>query len=392
MKRARWLLLFLVCACPTAHRIELVESWPAETTLDHEDIPDAKDEWPRLIARARRSIDIAQFYVSDQSGKRLGPVLAGLQAAAARGVRIRLLADAKFAKTYPETLDRFSRIPNVEVRRFDVGALTGGVLHAKYFIVDGTELYLGSQNFDWRSLEHIQELGVSVSDRSLARDLLDVFETDWQLAGGSDRSARTHSTAPLSSELAYRSAPVRATFVASPKDFLPDESEWDLPKLVALIDSAHSSVRAQMLTYGIERKDERFYELDDALRRAVARGVEVKLLLSDWSHFAKSEAARRASGLSPLDIRIVSIPKSSEGDIPFARVVHAKYLTVDGQRAWVGTSNWERDYFYKSRNVGLILEGEAIARRLGSFFDDLWQSRYAKPIVLESANAPDAGR
>jgi phospholipase D3/4 len=61
-------------------------------------------------------------------------------------------------------------------------------------------------------------------------------------------------------------------------------------------------------------------------------------------------------------------------------VVHAKYLVVDGRAAWVGTANWERDYFYESRNVGLLIEGGALPARLEQFFADLWNSPYAQAL------------
>src|SRR5689334_13041017 len=56
---------------PPPPALELVESSPVETTLDHVDIPDAFEVWPAMLGAARRNIDIAQFYVSNAPGKRL---------------------------------------------------------------------------------------------------------------------------------------------------------------------------------------------------------------------------------------------------------------------------------------------------------------------------------
>jgi hypothetical protein len=50
-------------------------------------------------------------------------------------------------------------------------------------------------------------------------------------------------------------------------------------------------------------------------------------------------------------------------------------------RAWVGTSNWEGDYFLKSRNVGVIAEGGALAFRLRRYFDENWTSAYVRPLA-----------
>ena len=66
--------------------------------------------------------------------------------------------------------------------------------------------------------------------------------------------------------------------------------------------------------------------------------------------------------------------------MPFARVAHAKYMVVDGARAWVGTSNWEGDYFTQSRNVGLVVEGDAFAAQLERVFHDAFAGSYAEVV------------
>jgi phosphatidylserine/phosphatidylglycerophosphate/cardiolipin synthase-like enzyme len=93
----------------------LVESVPVETTLDHADIPDAKDVWPEMVKGATRTLDISEFYVSNAPGSRLEPVIQAIEAAADRGVKVRLLAEEKFYKTYPETLERLAKRPGIEL-------------------------------------------------------------------------------------------------------------------------------------------------------------------------------------------------------------------------------------------------------------------------------------
>ena len=77
---------------------------------------------------------------------------------------------------------------------------------------------------------------------------------------------------------------------------------------------------------------------------------------------------------------MVSIPAWSGGFIDFARVVHAKYLVVDDEAAWIGTSNWSRDYFVQTRGVAFIVHGPAFATQLTRFFQDDWNSAYAAPV------------
>jgi len=135
-------------------------------------------------------------------------------------------------------------------------------------------------------------------------------------------------------------------------------------------------VRVQLLTY---RAD--FDELDAALRRAAARGVEVQLLVADWcKRKGVVEGLQRLALVPHVAVGFLDIPPAKSGFIPYARVAHAKYLVVDGERAWIGTSNWERAYFYESRNVGLIVRGGILPQRLDRFFAGNWASTYKEPV------------
>jgi phosphatidylserine/phosphatidylglycerophosphate/cardiolipin synthase-like enzyme len=386
-------------ATDTRAEIELVESAPLETTLDHPDIRDAADVWPELVDRAKRTVDIAEFYASDADGpalatSRLGPVLSAVERAVRRGVHVRFLADAVFAPKYPATLERL-RKAGVIVRTIDCAPRYGGVQHAKYIVVDGEEAFVGSQNFDWRALAHIQEIGARIRSREIARALLDVFAVDWALADGSppgELRAKAEKAEKAAAPLVSTTSGESVALFASPKGWLPDESRWDLPRIVALLDGARSSVALQVLTYSTQNRDKSsFTTLDEALRRAAARGVRVRLLVSHWGANAGSHARKSVEELAALpnvEVRVLTVPPWSGGEIPFARVSHAKYLVVDGRSAWIGTSNWEGDYFLKSRNVALVSEGGALAPRLGRVFEDGWSSAYAAPLTSAPSPAP----
>ena len=374
---------------PGADSIELVESAPVETALDHPDLPNADAVWVEMVDGARAELDLAHFYASDRLPSRLTKVVEAIERAAARGVRVRFLASEAFYATYPETLDRLARQVGVEVRRYDLARATGGgVLHAKYFVVDGREVFLGSQNFDWRSLEHVQELGVRVRSRDFARALSAEFEVDWRVAGGA-APAEARAAAPGARaggavwprEALFGDRSVRIEPAFSPRDLVLDRARWDLPKIVRAIEGAQRSVRVQLLTYRPTTREGHWDELESALRRAAARGVRVHLLVADWSRRAGTiEALQSLEPLPNVEVRMATIPRWSGGFVPFARVVHAKDLVVDERIAWIGTGNWERDSFYESRNVGLLVDGEPVAGRLARFFDETWDSELAKPV------------
>ena len=79
----------------------LVETIPVETMLGAADLPAPHVVWQEMVDAAESSIVVAQFYVASEPGKRMQPILDSIAAAAKRGVRVRFLLDAKFAKTYP---------------------------------------------------------------------------------------------------------------------------------------------------------------------------------------------------------------------------------------------------------------------------------------------------
>jgi phosphatidylserine/phosphatidylglycerophosphate/cardiolipin synthase-like enzyme len=104
-------------------------------------------------------------------------------------------------------------------------------------------------------------------------------------------------------------------------------------------------------------------------------------LLADWSkRHGTIEGLQSLQCLPNIEVRLMSIPEWSGGFIPFARVVHAKYLVVDGDYCWVGTSNWSRGYFYGSRNVGLLVHGTSFGAQLDRFFESGWDSPYAETV------------
>jgi phosphatidylserine/phosphatidylglycerophosphate/cardiolipin synthase-like enzyme len=366
----------------------LVETWPSETTLDHRDLADAAGVWVEMIGEARERIDFVEFYGVTEPGGRLEPVIAALEEAVARGVRVRFVFDRGFSARMPEVPERLAAIDGIEVRTLDFGSVAGGVEHAKLFVVDDREAYVGSQNFDWRSLEHIQELGVRVGEPRLVAAVRALFDLDWALAGGAsvDEARGDVSIAgPWPVEAHFMGEAVRVTPVASPTGALPDEALWEWPMLRDAIGAARERVRIQVMSYHLRgHGGDEWRDLDDALLAAARRGVEVELIVSHWdARPGRIEDLQRLQREPHVEVRIVTIPEASTGFIPFARTIHAKYATVDGHIGWIGSSNASGDYFVHSRNAGFFVEGRPFAARLDAFFDDVWRSTYAAPVDPE---------
>ena len=389
--------LTLACAGPNpsaplrAGSAEWVETRPVETTLGSPELKETHREWLAMIEGARHKVDLCHFYASDspdaaETPTRLGAVQDALVAAAQRGVAVRFLLGETFRNTYPELAAELHAVPGIEVRFLDLRPVTGGVLHTKWMSVDGERAYVGSANFDWRAMEHIQELGLHFVSEELVQALTAVFDLDWAIAGGADApTARRVAGSVTGASAELRSPygePTRATLVASPRGLLPEGQPFDMPKLAAALLGANETIQMQFLTYRLVGRDGSTYdELQVPLLAAARRGVRVQLLVADWGKRPGTVDGLQALARVPnVEVRFVSIPEASTGFVPFSRVAHPKYLVVDGTTAWVGTSNWEASYFESGRNVGVLLEGGGLPARLSAWFRANWESGYTETV------------
>lgn len=369
---------------------ELVHTVPVDTALGTADLRQPGPVWIELFDGAKSRIDIGQFYAADHPGSVLGTVIEHLEAAGKRGVKIRFLLEEKGLKlSDPATLERLRAIPNLTFRVLPYAQVSGGIIHAKYMVVDGKQAFVGSQNFDWRSLEHIHETGLRISDESTVAQVQAIFEQDWQ----AQVAVAANRPVPLP---APGQPPLRNGnyLVASPQRYNPPgvgDSQQELPRLLA---EAKNEVRVQLLdyaplSYGPDRTRPYYPLIDNAVRAAAARGVSIKLMVSNWNTDKLELPYLKSLAVLPnVQVRIVTLPQASQGFIPYARVIHSKTMDIDGQVAWIGTSNWLGGYLDNSRNLEVVMHDSAMARRIGELHEQLWAGPYAKPLEV-MAEYPD---
>ncbi|WDG69806.1 phospholipase D-like domain-containing protein [Pseudomonas chlororaphis] len=363
---------------------ELVHTVPVDTALGTADLRQPGPVWIELFDGAKSQIDIGQFYAADHPGSVLGKVIEHLEAAGKRGVKIRFLLEEKGLKlSEPATLERLRAIPNLSFRVLPYARVSGGIIHAKYMVVDGKQAFIGSQNFDWRSLEHIHETGLRISDEATVAQVQAIFEQDWQAQAA--LAANQPVPLPAAGQQPARSGNY---LVASPQRYNPPgvgDSQLELPRLLA---EAQNEVRVQLLdyaplSYGPERTRPYYAVIDNAVRAAAARGVSIKLMVSNWNTDQLELPYLKSLAVLPnVQVRIVTLPQASQGFIPYARVIHSKTMDIDGQVAWVGTSNWLGGYLDNSRNLEVVMHDSAMAKRIGELHAQLWDGPYAKPLEL----------
>ncbi|MDR7050548.1 phosphatidylserine/phosphatidylglycerophosphate/cardiolipin synthase-like enzyme [Duganella sp. 3397] len=383
--------LFAVSA--TAHAefsipgFELVQTSPAETVLRNPDLRDPVTVWSEMFDSAQKEIVIGQFYAVTKPGTAFEKVVERLAAAGARGVKIRFLIDQKgVGLSEASTLERLKAIPNLELRVMDFSKLTGsGIIHAKYLVVDGKQAFIGSQNFDWRSFEHIHETGLRITDAKMVGEVLAVFNQDWRAQALLAKGGKVPEVNKKVVAADYRQD---AYLLASPNKYNTrgvGDSESGLPALLA---NAKTEVRVQLLdyapiSYGPNGTRPYYAVIDNAVRAAANRGVKVKLMVSNWNLEMPAQAYLKSLAVLPnVEIRVVTLPMSSSGFIPFARVIHSKTMVIDNQVAWVGTSNWSGGYMDASRNFEVVMRNEKMAERLAATQEQIWTSPYAQPLNI----------
>ena len=152
----------------------------------------------------------------------------------------------------------------------------------------------------------------------------------------------------------------------------------ELDELVTLINNTKHSLHIQMYAYNT--RDE-FTNIDNALRSAAERGVKIKIIFGNWAiRKGATEVIQSLSLVPNIEIKFSAIPEHSSGFISYARVEHCKYFIADNNISWVSSANWERGYFYGSRNTTLVINNKKVNKELKKVFTFVWNSQYTELV------------
>jgi cardiolipin synthase C len=167
-----------------------------------------------------------------------------------------------------------------------------------------------------------------------------------------------------------------------------------------MIESAHQSLDIQ---YYIWHDDVTGHLLFDALRRADARGVRVRLLLDDNGISGLDPVLAAMDALPNTEVRLYN-PflqrrfKALGYMTDFRRLnrrMHNKSLTADGAASIIGGRNIGNEYFNAADGVNFadldLLAVGNVVPEVAAMFDRYWNSQSAYPLsLLIEPNALDA--
>lgn len=367
-----------------------------------------------LIRSATRRVDIQTYILTpDITGSGL---IRELEAAASRGVAIRLLLDDYGSHEAKPRLDTLRRTPGVEIRyvnasqhrglgrRIDYFLRFGQLnrrMHNKSFIVDDRAAIIGGRNIGdvyFRQGEvKFADLDVKVEGPVVA-DLTGVFDLYWNapLAAPLDAieplAARPRAFQDPSPELAPRcdegteppalvqSAP---TLVFSD----PPTKLYARPDTPHAFDPIREQIRREIGTPSTSLLviSPYFIPSDDWVEGLVAlrsRGVDVRVLTNSAKatnstpvHAAYSKYRRDLleGGVRLFEFKPTGEPVE-EPDLEFAGLrsrstLHAKTFAVDGDRIFVGSFNFDPRSVNLNTEMGLVLRSPPAAQGVKDFLD-----------------------
>lgn len=373
---------------------EIVESVPVETMFENSPLNRTAEVWKQMIRESKTSISIETFYFADEINQPMNEIIDELKAASARGVQIRIIVDSSFYSRNDKSVDSLEGYVNISIRKIPMGNIAGGVMHAKYFITDNENVFLGSQNFDWRALIHIHEIGARINSKRLAETFNALFENDWNLCIGKNESevntsvVNKHDPVILDSQR-YGQMKIYPAF--SPHNLILNGMSEEETELTEILEKTRDRLLIQVYSFSPAAGKENFQymKIDSLLRNAAGRGVKIKLILPNWALRDKStDFLKNLSLVENIEIKIISIPIFSGGFIPYSRVDHSKYFVSDDNISWISTSNWEWGYFNNSRNATLIIDNEQVNSELKSVFYRSWDSPYSEIIDVNKTYEP----
>lgn len=380
-----------------------------------------------IIRAAERTLDV-QYYIwhKDLTGTLL---LQALREAADRGVRVRLLLDDNNTTGLDPTLSALDAHPNIEVRLFNpftirsprwIGYLTdfsrlNRRMHNKSLTADNQITIIGGRNIGDEYFGATPDILFADLDVAaigpIVKDVSDDFDLYWasqssypvDLLLPKAESAQLQTLASEAHE--FEKDPRAAIYVKALADSslirqLKDgtiELQWATAHMVS--DDPRKGLgqvpATQLLTHGLEQiigNPESNLELVSpyfvpgkagvkGFSEMAERGVKIKILTNSLdatdvaavhAGYAKRRKPLLESGIILYEMkRLSSDSRRSRSAGPFGSSgssLHAKTFSVDGERIFVGSFNFDPRSAKLNTELGFVIDSPAMARDIQAAF------------------------
>lgn len=267
-----------------------------------------------MLDSATTSIDVAVYHMTWQ------PILDSLIAAQSRGVQVRVAIHFENLYEVQSLIDAGVSVQYVN---------TSYLMHNKFFIVDSTYVWTGSYNPTETGTLFNANDGIMIKSTSVAQ----IFEAEFNqlfsnISGKSKVDNNEEVTMVGATKVEVYFAPV----------------DNGLARMIQLIDSANSSIYISAF-YLTENT------IYDAIVRARDRGVTIQGVFDyrGWRNaYAEADDIIAWGG---------GVVDANPG------VYHHKFMVVDGQIVWTGSTNFSNSGFNQNDENSVVIHNAAVARQ-----------------------------
>lgn len=306
-----------------------------------------------LVDGATRSIDVAQFTFSDRN------IEAALLRAAERGVAVRVAMNA--AQANGDTVATRLAAAGLPVE-FVSGKGSGsnvGLMHAKYMLVDGTRLAMGSNN--WSST------GLSINDENTI--VITSTDDDPLLIGFACNFAAIFDHAPGDA----------AACSTDEVEFTPSGDP---------VRQIRDALRAATTSIDVLMHHLVFADLVTELAKAAERGVRVRVVVNaaDRGEISGSKWARLLTAGGEVRFK--------QTNAELFQIMHDKLVVVDDRVLVVGSGNWSGSAFFNNFEFYVRFDRADAVAPFVATFARLWQwslSAASLDAGLDAAQQDAAG-
>jgi phosphatidylserine/phosphatidylglycerophosphate/cardiolipin synthase-like enzyme len=283
------------------------------------------------IHGAQRSIDVAIYNLS------LENVAGALIAAAGRGVTVRVVMESE-AMEGPQAARLLDAGIQVE------GDQREGLMHDKFTVIDGSEVWSGSMNYTGASAYDDFNNLVRLRSQRAAQDYTVEFE-EMFLEGLFGPDGRPATPYP---QVTVDGAPVEIYF--SPDDGAAEQ----------IIDEVRRARRSiDFMAYSFTSD-----EIAEAIRQRAATGVAVRGVFDESQVESNQGGEYEAFRKDGFAVRLDGSPG----------LMHHKVILIDGQVVITGSYNFSRNAEQSNDENVLILHSPALAAQYQAQFETVYQN------------------
>lgn len=259
--------------------------------------------------------------------------------------------------------------------------------HAKYTIVDSSQLLIGSENYSPTGNPRPGSVGnrgweVLLNDADLARKFQALFKNDTATSFGDviDLTAGA-PLAPSRPHPRPRPAPpTRSQFQILNADqaFMTTSPDHSVNDILAQLNGAKIGIDIELMTFDSQWGNTGGNSpLFDAVMAAARRGLHVRVLLNDESAFDKPGHPAKRTNHQTVDLFNQAALKEglklsamiSNNPAMGVDYIHNKGALIDGTTTLISSINWDFNSFTANRETAVLIVGPQVF----SFYESLYQ-------------------